>query len=1291
MKFKGFLSILPIAAVLLWTVSESAPIHPASADPLTTEQETALKSLVQDLEQIKSDPENLKTIQEQIAEEQKRAQTGIEEIDRKISELNQAISDSEKTQQELVDRLKALQTGKFLLQQTKSEEPTKTEEIQRPVAKLTSAKGKVDFRKQIRPILSNKCFLCHGPDEEDRKAGLRLDLKEHAFGERKSGKHPIVPGDLEASLVYHRITTTDEADRMPPAGFEKQLTQEEIDLITQWIAEGAHWEQHWSFVPPKRPEIPETQLTDWAKNPIDSFVLSKLEENGLEPTKEADRRSLIRRLYLDLTGIPPTPQELHRFLEDDSPDAYEKEVDRLISSPHYGEEMARRWMDLARYADTHGYHIDSERYMWRWREWVINAFNNNKPFDEFTVEQLAGDLLDHPTLDQKIATGFNRNHMINYEGGAIPEEYRTQYVFDRVQTMGTTWMGLTLECAKCHDHKYDPVSQKEFYQFTAFFNTISEKGLDGQRGNAEPMIKAPDEEQRTKLAAYDSQISDLKTELDRPIPELDEAQSKWENEVSQKLQDRWTALNPSSATSIEGASMRVLEDKSVLTSGANPEKDVYEVVFPETLANVQAIRLEALTDESFVEGGTGRSENANFVLSEFEVELKNDAQPDQVNKVELIEAQADHSQEGFDIANAIDGNAETGWGVDGYELRENRSAIFTPKTPISTGEGIHLKVRLKHESQYAGHNIGRFRVSVSSDPTMAPSSFGKWYVSGPFKAVDGQTAYKTAYEPEQSIDLEATYEDGRQKWTLATPMYEDGKIHPLSGDVAATYLYRTIQSPSDRSMKLSVGSNDAVKVWLNGHVVHDNDVQRGVDDQRDEVVLNLSKGENQLLMKVVNYGNQYAFFFDKAEEQMGEYPTEIETILTLAKEDRSEGQKEQLRNFYRQTNSPEWREQKQQLADLEQKRKEFDESIPTTMVMSEMSEPRETHFLVRGQYDQPGDVVHAAIPAVFPALPEKTEPNRLGLAKWLVSDKHPLTARVTVNRYWQHYFGTGIVKTAEDFGSQGEWPSHPELLDWLAVEFMESDWDVKHIQKLIVTSAAYRQASVITPDRLEKDPKNRLISRGPRYRLEAELVRDNALAIAGLLNRKIGGSSVKPYQPEGLWEEVAYGSGFSAQSYDRDDGSDLYRRGMYTFWKRQCPPPGMLVFDAPNREVCTSRRERTNTPLQALALMNDPVYLEAARVLAQRMMIEGGGTPQAKVAYAFERATCRLPNEKETEILLNIYGKQLEDYRSDTEAAEKFVSVGESPIPENLDKADLAAWTTVASMILNLDEAITKS
>lgn len=1281
-KIRTFLILTTLIAAAAMVIDPDR-LNWARAETLTSEQETALKALVQDLEHLKADPNQLQSLQEQIASEQKKAQDQIDEIDRQIQTLQESIAASEKTQQALVDRLKALQTGKVLLEESSSSPLTAKVE-------LTRAEGRISFREQIRPILSNKCFLCHGPDNEDRKAGLRLDLKEEAFKALRSGKHALVPGDLENSQVYHRITTTDPADRMPPAEFEKQLTPEEVSLIVQWIEQGADWEEHWAFVSPVRPEIPKTTLGGWAKNPIDSFILASLEEHGLEPMEEADRRTLLRRASLDLTGLPPTPSELKQFLADESPDAYEKAVDRLLESPHYGEAMARRWLDLARYADTHGYHIDSERTMWRWREWVIDSYNKNKPFDEFTVEQLAGDLLENPSLDQKIATGFNRNHMINYEGGAIPEEYRVQYVFDRVQTVGTTWMGLSFECAKCHDHKYDPVSQKEFYQVFAFFNSVPEQGLDGRTGNADPQMKSPSPEEAAKLAKYDADLVALQEKLDRPIPELDEAQAKWEAEVREKLVGRWKTVPPSAATSIEGADLAVLEDASVLASGKNPDRDVYEAVFSEPLVGVQAIRLEALTDESFSEGGTGRSENANFVLTEFEVELFNPENPDQTNRIPLIEAYADHSQKDFEIAKAIDGNAGTGWGAEGFERRENRTATFIPKNPISTGSGTELRIRMRHESEFAKHSIGRFRISFTSDPAMAPSNLGKWRLSGPYKAIDGDTAYKTAFAPEQGIDLEAVSEDGRLVWIEPATPFDDGMVHNLSGNVAATYLYRTIQSPSARSMTVSVGSNDAVKIWLNDRVVLDNNVQRGIDDKRDAVVLNLEKGENRLLMKVVNYGYAYAFFFEKQAEQVGDYPSDIEGILALADENRTEDQRKTLREFYRSSNSEEWKTENHNLADLRQERNEFEKSIPTTMIMAELEEPRETFVLSRGQYDQPGERVEAALPAVFPVKSDEIEPNRLGLAKWLVDRSHPLTARVTVNRFWQSYFGMGIVKTAEDFGSQGDWPSHPELLDWLAVEFMDSGWDVKHIQRLIVTSAAYRQSSRVEPDRLEKDPLNRLISRGPRIRLEAESIRDNALAIAGLLNRRIGGSSIKPYQPPGLWEEVAYGAGFSAQGYVQDEGADQYRRGMYVYWKRQAPPPGMLVFDAPNREVCTSHRSTTNTPLQALALMNDPVYLEAARVFAQRIIEEGGADAESRIAYAFERATCRPPSERETEILMRVCREQMEDYRADPKAAEAYLSVGEHPLPETVDQVELAAWMTVASMILNLDETITK-
>ncbi len=775
-----------------------------------------------------------------------------------------------------------------------------------------SADNKVSFDRDVRPILSNHCWKCHGPDAQERKASLRLDQHESATKPAESRKTAIVPKKSSDSELLKRVLSADSDELMPPASENKPLSAAQKDILKRWIEQGATFEQHWSFRPVSRPSLPSVKNMAWPKTPIDHFILARLEAEGLSPSPEADRETLIRRVTLDLTGLPPTIAEIDDFLNDRDANAYEKVVDRLLKSPHYGERMALDWLDASRFADTNGYHIDNGRDMTRWRKWVIDAFNRNLPFDQFTIQQLAGDLLPEPSdlaaaFEQKLASGFHRNHMINFEGGAFPKEYHNAYIVDRVNTTATVWLGLTLACAQCHDHKYDPLSQREFYQLYAFFHNVPENGLDGRKGNAEPLLKIPTEDQQKQLA---------------------------------------------------------------------------------------------------------------------------------------------------ELANSI----------------------------------TRLDAQLK------------------------------------------------AAKPDEAKSLKADL---------------------------------------DRLRK--------------------------------------------------------------------------------------------------------------QQANLEQ-------LIPTSMVMREMEQPRETFLLVRGQYDKPGEKVTAEVPAVLSRLPEGAPRNRLGLAQWLTHPTHPLTSRVTVNRYWQSYFGTGLVKTSEDLGSQGELPSHPELLDWLAAEFMTS-WDVKHLQRLMVTSATYRQASRVTPALVVRDPENRLLARGPRHRLPAEGIRDLALSVSGLLQHKIGGPSVSPYQPAGLWEELmarADGKNWTAQEYSQSHGADLYRRTMYTFWKRTCPPAQLATFDAPDRETCTVRRARTNTPLQALVLMNDPTYVEAARKFAERILLEGGATTDQRIHFAFRLATARQPTPRELTVLRRVFEQQLARFSADSAAAAKLLTFGESARNEQLPIAELAAWSAVANVILNLDETVTK-
>lgn len=976
----------------------------------------------------------------------------------------------------------------------------------------------IDFNRDVRPILSDNCFKCHGPDDTTRKAKLRLDI----------------PGQFDKDELLQRIMADDEK-RMPPLKSGKNLSPAQVETLRRWLAGGATYSQHWAFQPPVQPALPAVKQTTWPRNPVDYFILSRLEREGLKPSPEADRITLLRRVTLDLTGLPPTPAEVDAFLADKSSDAYERVVDRLLNSVRYGERMAVEWLDAARYADTHGYHIDSGRDMTPWRDWVIRSFNRNLPFDQFTIQQLAGDLLPNATLENKVASGFNRNHMINFEGGAIPEEYHAAYIIDRVNTTGTVWLGLTIGCAQCHDHKYDPLSQKEYYQLYAFFHNVPEKGLDGNTGNAAPLLRMPSAEQTKRLENMTNAIRELDERLSKGDSEHDAAQARWEERLANSTKANWTTLTPREATSRGGARLEIVRDGGLRVGGANPTTDVYVIKAPMPVAGVTALRLETLPDRAFNENGPGRSINGNIVLTDLRLTVG-----DQTLKV--TGAAADFSQRDFPIAYAIDDDPRSGWAIH-PEMGKPHTAVFELAQPAPAGE---LTITLAFESQFARHQLGRFRLAVT---------------------------------------------------TAGVP--------------------------------------------------HDADL----------------------------------------------VPNNIRTLARTPAAKRNRAQKEELRTYFRTHHSPEFQRMNEQRVRLRQQQQELEKQIPTTMVMEEMAKPRDTFILMRGQYDKKGEKVAPAVPAIFPTLPADSPGNRLGLARWLVSPQHPLTARVTVNRYWQMYFGNGLVKTAEDFGSQGEWPSHPELLDWLATEFIKTGWDVKGMQRLLVTSATYRQSSKARTDLMTKDPDNRLLARMPRLRLAAEFIRDQALAVSGLLNGEVGGRSVSPYQPAGLWEELASredGRNWTAQTYEQSKGKDLYRRTMYTFWKRTSPPPTLVTFDAPDRETCTVRRARTNTPLQALVLLNDPTYVEASRKLAERLLREGKND-EARLTLAFRLTTARTPDEAEQQVLRRLLTVQREKYQNDKPAATKLLGVGESPRDSRWPVEELAAWTMIASTVLNLDEAVTRN
>ena len=1030
--------------------------------------------------------------------------------------------------------------------------------------------GGVDFDRQIRPILSQNCFACHGPDEQARQADLRLDLKSGAFGEGESGELAIVPGKADESELIHRLLATDEDERMPPPDANNQLTKDQIALIRQWIDEGANWEPHWAFVTPKSPPRPQVKKSEWARDPLDHFVLARLEKEGLAPGAEANRHTLLRRVTIDLTGLPPTPEEVANFLADKSDDAYEKVVDRLLSTSRYAERMTLQWLDAARYADTHGYHEDFHRDMWPWRDWVINAFNENMPFNQFAIDQIAGDLIPNGTNRQLTATGFCRNHGITASG--ISEEYRVEYALDRARTTSTVFLGLTIGCAQCHDHKYDPISQKDFYSYFAYFNTVSDRGVENGEGNMRPraavvpsMLEKQFNHDEDRIAALEKLLASSRTDV---VARL----ASWESQI--KDRENWSP-DVDSALAVH-------------------------VTFDETEGNKVSATGEDASD-------AGASDRGSIQ-----------------GTIEGTVAWVKGKHAG---ALKLDGTTHVDLGDVGSL---NRAASFSFGAWINpTGDGVILG-RTNQDSSYRGYDL---RIASGHLSLRMASA---WTI----RAIGVRTLKKLPMG----------------KWSHIFVTY-DG-----SGLAGGVTLYingepQKVDAPYDR-LKGPIDVKGTLQI---GHRHRYFGLKGMIDDVR--------------IYRRSLSGIEVA-------QLAGRDP--IAPLLAIAPDKRTEEQQSKLEDFFLTHEDTGYRATIDEQQRLQQGIRLASAKLPTVMVMKEMAEPRDTFVLVRGQYDQHGDKVAAGVPDVLPPLPEGSPANRLGLAQWLTDPSHPLTSRVTVNRFWQMLFGTGLVKTSEDFGVQGDRPSHPELLDYLATEFVSNGWDVKAIMKRLVMSSTYRQSSVTSAELVALDPKNRLLARGPRYRLPAEIIRDSALFASGLLVEKIGGPSVKPYQPAGLWVEI------SNRAYTQDKGESLYRRSIYTYWKRAVPPPNLAALDAPNRETCTVRRQRTNTPLMALVLLNDPTFVEASRALAERAMSEGGSTPQGRLAKIFERVLARGPAASEAEVLAQLYERQLTIYRKDAEAAKALLSVGESKRNEKLDAAEHAAWTCVASIVLNLDEAISK-
>ncbi|MEW6159585.1 MAG: DUF1549 domain-containing protein, partial [Verrucomicrobiota bacterium] len=982
---------------------------------------------------------------------------------------------------------------------------------------VSPGKGKktVNFNNDIRPILSEYCFACHGPDEKARKAKLRFDLKEEAFKPAKSGDPAIVPGSPEKSSLIARITSTDPDEVMPPPETKKNLSPAHVEMLRRWIAEGAEWAGHWAYEKPERPEVPKVKAKRWPRNELDHFVLKRLENEGLKPAPEADKPTLARRAALDLTGLPPSIEEVDQFLADKSPDAYEKLVDRLLASPRYGEHQAKSWLDAARYADSHGYHIDSQRDIWAYREWVIRAFNENKPFDQFTIEQLAGDLLPDASVEQKIASGYIRCNMSTGEGGAIEAEYAAKYAFDRTETTGTIWMGLTLLCSRCHTHKYDPIQQKEYYGLLAFFNNLNEPVMDGNRPNPDPFVKLPSKEQSARLDWLRKHIAEGQGKIDGPAPELDTAQTNWVEQWHTRLSKDWAALRPAvfKSTVTNGAQLKQLDDGSILAEGSNPEQDVYELTIPLQPGALAAVRLEALPHESLPNKAIGRADDGKFRLSEFEAELLLPGPEGKTNpppqKLKFTQAVADAAEGDNAIDRAIDGKAETAWGTDAST--EARHAVFVLGEPLAIPDKAELRIRLRHEATKSKNNLGRFRLAAAQSPELVrwfnPPRFEEWKVVGPFKSEGLHAGYEKVYEPEKEIDLKKSYPGVREeiRWNGRGDL-ADGKNHlfvnELHGVHGVFYAHRVIHAPSDLKMEFTLRADDLFKVWLNGQLVHERST---VDNTNPSArfTVDLKKGENKLLVKVVNHQGAKYFAFNKALEGSESLPADIAAILATTQK-LSGSNFTKVRNHYRRSHSAEFRQTFENVEKWREEEGAIDRAIPTTMVAKEAEKRRDTFLLMRGEYDKPADKISPGVPAILPPFPADAPTNRLGLAKWLLHPDHPLTARVTVNRLWQQFFGVGLVKTSDDFGVQGERPSHPDLLDWLATEFIRTGWDVKRLQKMIVMSATYRQTSKASPELRARDPENRLLARGPRFRVDGEVVRDLALYVSGLLSEKQG-------------------------------------------------------------------------------------------------------------------------------------------------------------------------------------------
>jgi hypothetical protein len=1024
----------------------------------------------------------------------------------------------------------------------------------------------IRYNRDIRPILADNCFACHGPDSAARKADLRLDKREMA-----ADMGAIKPGNVAESELVARIESSDPDMVMPPPSTKKHLKPEQKELLKKWIAAGAEYEPHWSFIAPTKPPLPEVQDKAWVRNPIDAFILAKLESLGLKPAPEADKRTLARRLSLDTTGLPPDPAVVEAFVKDASPNAYEKLIDHFLASKHWGEHRGRHWLDVARYADTHGIHFDNFREMWTYRDWVIKAFNDNKRFDVFTVEQLAGDLLPNHTLDQQIASGFNRCNITTNEGGAIAEEYLVLYNRERTETVSQTWLGMTAGCAVCHDHKFDPLTQREFYEMAAFFNNTTQAAMDGNIPNTPPVLQVPRPEDRDRFNTLDGEIAAaVKVQSDR------KQQARGEF-------DQWLA-----SAKVDQVASSVPTDHLYLTA--------------------------ALSE------GQGKTTKIQLAGQDRDVPLTDKASWQAGNSGQALQT----TGTAFELSDVGD-----------FERDQPFSTSAWIKLNPNDASGA-IAARMDNGNKYRGWD---FWVQARRVGTHIINAW-------PDNAL--KVVAQTQVEGNKWTHVTVTY-DGSSK-ASGVKVYYNGVEQKTN--VEADKLSDTVKT----NVPFKLGQRNTSEI-LPGVAVQDLRIYRKT----------LSPGEVEALAKTSRFA----------------------ALLAKPTSERTQAENDELYSWWLGTNDKAYQDATANVTKLQNEKSAIIARGTVALVMQEKNDPAMAFILQRGEYDRRKDKVEPATPDILPPMPGDLPRNRLGFAQWLLREDHPMTARVTVNRFWQEVFGTGIVKTSGDFGIAGELPVNQPLLDYLAVDFRESGWDVKRFFKQIFLSNTYRQSAATTPEKREKDAENRYLSRGPRYRMDAEMIRDYALASSGILVPKLGGPSVKPYQPDGVWEAVAM-IGSNTRDYKADTGESLYRRSMYTFWKRAAPPASMEIFNAPNRETCAVRRERTNTPLQALVTLNDPQFVEAARFLAQRALKEGGDNDPSRLDFLAKRILSRSFRSDELPVVTESIQTLRDYYAGHAEDGQKLITVGESKPDASLSAGELAAWTMLVNELMNLDEVLNK-